>query len=423
MLHNFRAQWSNDHLARLVEVVRLYAAWPGVSEQIAISHDSRYVSRLAAEHIIEALKNTRTVWLGLATTPVASNFGMQSDVDVVHVTASHLPPDFVGLKLMRRGMAIRVAEEKRLRSQTYVDRPARLLAKGSPVQTGKCSSSDISLDAWQIYSNRLRIKLGSCIRTAAVEVRAEWVGIFEKFFPELSIISRESTDVAREQSPPACSESNEIILRLDEDADQLVVWRGNSRIAGSELLFNWLIHNPTDRVGPVVVSYDIPLTVTRAPALRGRPIAFTPVGDQYITHSLRECGVAIGGEPNGHLIDATWLPGPDGLACGLTLLNKVDEWQNPGGEVMRIAFSLSQIERERLKSSLLASAFTLRHGMWEWVKNDRRCLVRFSSYEDSLIVQAENFMSLAQIPLPAWVKNSPSDILDLQLQARGYRVQ
>jgi phosphomannomutase len=414
MLHNFRARWSNEHLARLVQAVLLYAEWPNVDGQIAISHDSRQVSRLAAEHILQALKKTRTVWLGLATTPVASNFGVQSDVDVVHVTASHLPPDFVGLKLMRRGVAIQVDEESRLRSEIDLYRPATPSTNSSPVQTGECPCSDTSANAWEMYSNRLRMKLGSRMRTAAVEVRATWVEVFEKFFPELSIVSRDSTDVAREQSSPASAGSNEIILRLDEDADQLVVWKGTSRIAGSELLINWLTQNATDRVGPVVVSYDTPLAVTRALALRGRPIAFTPVGDQYVTHALKECGAAIGGEPNGHLIDATWLSGPDGLASGLTLLDEVNEWESPGGGVLKFAFLLNQAESERLKSSLTTSAFAFRHGLWEWVKNHRRCLVRFSTYEDSVIVQSENFLSPAQIPLPAWIKNKPFDILDSQ---------
>jgi phosphomannomutase len=414
MLHNFRAQWSNEHLARLVRVVLLYAGSPHISEQIAISHDSRQVSRLAAEHIMQALKKTRTVWLGLATTPVASNFGVQSDVDVVHVTASHLPPDFIGLKLMRRGVAIQVDEERRLRSEIDLYQPAIPSTNISHIQTGECQCSDTWANAWEMYSNRLRMKLGPRMRTAVVEVRAAWVEVFEKFFPELSILSRDSTDVAREQSSPASSDSNEIVLRLDEDADQLVVWRGTSRIAGSELLINWLTHNATDCVGPVVVSYDTPLAVTCAPALSGRPIAFTPVGDQYVTHALKERGAAIGGEPNGHLIDATWLSGPDGLASGLTLLEKVSEWQSSGGEVLKFAFLLNQAESERLKSSLITLAFTFRHGLWEWIKNDRRCLVRFSTYEDSVIVQAENFPSLAQIPLPAWIRNKPFDILDFQ---------
>lgn len=366
---------------------------------------------------MQALTKTERVWLGLATTPVASNFGVQSDVDVVHVTASHLPPDFVGLKLMRRGMAIQVDEERRLRSETDLYRPAAPLmnsspVNSSPVKTEECPGSDTSAHAWEMYSNRLRMKLGPRMRTAVVEVRTAWVEVFEKFFPELLIVSRDSTDVAREQSPPASSDSNEIILRLDEDADQLVVWRGASRIAGSELLINWLTHNATDHIGPVVVSYDTPLAVTRAPALRGRPIAFTPVGDQYITHTLKQCGATIGGEPNGHLIDATWLSGPDGLMSGLTLLNKVSGWQSSDGGVLRFAFLLEQAERERLKSSFLTSAFALRHGLWEWTNNGRRCLVRFSTYEDSVIVQAENFLSPAQIPLPAWIKNKPFDILD-----------
>ena len=412
MLHNFRALWSTEHVARLVQVVLLYAGWPQVDKKIAISHDSRQVSRLAAEHIMQALKKTRTAWLGLATTPVASNFGMQSDVDVVHVTASHLPSDFVGLKLMRRGVAIHVDEERRLRSQIDLYPPVASWANGSLVHTAGYSGPDMSASAWEMYSNRLRMKLGSPRRTATVEVRAAWVEVFETFFPELSIISRDSTDVAREMSSPASSDCNEIILRLDEDADQLVVWRGSSRIAGSDLLVNWLVHNATDHVGPVVVSYDTPLAVTRAPALRGREITFTPVGDQYITHVLKECGAVIGGEPNGHLIDATWLPGPDGLASGLTLLEKVSEWQDSDGKVLRFAFRLNQAERERLKSDLFISAFALRHGLWEWIENDRRCLVRFSTYEDSVIVQAENFLSLAQVPLPEWIKNRALDVLD-----------
>ena len=411
MLHNFRAQWSNEHLARLVQVVLLYAGWLHAGEQIAISHDSRQVSRLAAEHMMQALKKTRTVWLGLATTPVASNFGAQSGIDVAHVTASHLPLDFVGLKLMRRGVAIQVDEERRLRSEIDLH-PAPPSTNSSPVQTGERLSSDISANAWEMYSNRLRTKMGSRMQTAALEVRAPWVEVFKKFFPELSIVSRDTTDIAREQSSPASSDSDEIILRLDEDADQLVVWRGTSRVAGSELLIDWLTHNATDRVRPVVVSYDTPLAVTRVPALRGRQIAFTPVGDQYVTHALIECGAAIGGEPNGHLIDTTWLSGPDGLASGLTLLNEVSGWQSSDGGILKFAVLLNQAERERLKSSLLTSAFTFSYGLWEWMKNYRRCLVRFSTYEDSVIVQAENFPSLTQIPLPAWIKHKPLDILD-----------
>lgn len=124
-------------------------------------------------------------------------------------------------------------------------------------------------------------------------------------------------------------------------------------------------------------------------------------------------GIQRGGEPNGHLIDRNWLPVPDGLHAGLILLQDPGPTRAATHLWSRVAFRLSRNDRGRLLNDLQRLDFSQRYDMWEWERAPCRCLVRFSRFERSVVVQTEG-MKLREAPIPAWLQNCKFELLDAQ---------
>lgn len=230
MLHNFRGRLSETHANRLISACLIFSARAAPERGIAVSYDSRPASRRLAHALLAKMRGRTVFILGQATTPVASEFGLSAGVDSIHVTASHAPLDYVGLKLLRSGASVTVEEEMTLRR-------AQGDLLGPKAEHLNKAARYVQLspgDTWGKYAKRLRDRL-EIIPGAVVEVRQPWKVIFGEFFPELQIIGRDGADIARLGTAATGTENEERVIRIDEDADQVILWERQSRVPGDEL--------------------------------------------------------------------------------------------------------------------------------------------------------------------------------------------
>lgn len=412
MLQNFRASFSTDHLMTVVRLSSAFANTAPGATSIAVGHDTRSVSQLAAVAITCALREMGqdTISLGNVTTPVASNFSRAMALPCVHVTSSHSALDTLGLKLMRTGIPVSAEEEIELLQQLEGHGRQGATGKEPPAFPHDITAADPpgNIAAWQAYGDNLRGEV-SIDPEVIVEIRYPWSAYFSRILPGIQLAQRDSTDVAREGRP---THGGRRILRLDEDADQLVCWQDATRVPGWKLLLDWVLASG-DR--DVVVSFDTPAAVVQRLTDAGHAVTTCHTGDQFVVSALRAGRLAVGGEPNGHLINMRWLPVPDGLFAGLFLSwNRIiDNWASPP-RVTRFAVRLhDDLSRAAVEHELAEIGYSFRGDSWEYVEKlgSGRCLVRFSAFEPSVIIQLEN-IQMGNKLLPATLTAHSWDLLD-----------
>ena len=412
LLQNFRAKFSADHLATVVGLSVTFADTAPAATPIVIGHDTRRVSQLAAVAIARALQEMgrEVTLLGNVTTPVASNFSHTATLPCVHVTSSHSPLDTLGLKLMKAGIPLTSDEEDELLRESQGNARHRAATQDPPVSAQSITPADplTNAAAWRAYGNRLRGEV-SIDPDLIVETRYPWSPYFSTILPEIQLAQRDSTDVARETGPAPDARR---VLRLDEDADQLVCWSDGRRIPGWRLLLDWVLASG-DR--DVVVSFDTPAAVVERLTNAGHVVTTCRTGDQFVVAALLADRHSVGGEPNGHLINLRWLPVPDGLFAGLFLSRDraIDRWKGQP-QVTRFAIRLrDNLSRVSVARELAEIGYSLREDSWEYIEKPGpgRCLVRFSTFEPSIIVQLENIQMVNQF-LPPSLTTYPRDLLD-----------
>ncbi len=111
---------------------------------------------------------------------------------------------------------------------------------------------------------------------------------------------------------------------LDGDGDRIVVVGPEGRLLdGDALLYIFANHLHAEGrlpgpevVGTVMTNLGLEIALAR----RGIRLVRTPVGDRFIQARLLADGLALGGEPSGHLILARRCHSGDGLLAGIFLL-------------------------------------------------------------------------------------------------------
>ncbi|MBU0595690.1 phosphoglucosamine mutase, partial [Candidatus Bipolaricaulota bacterium] len=83
----------------------------------------------------------------------------------------------------------------------------------------------------------------------------------------------------------------------------------------------------------VVTTVMSNLGLERWLAARGIKMLRTPVGDRYVSHTMHEQGIRLGGETSGHVIFLEYSPTGDGILTAVKLLEIAHEKQARLGEL------------------------------------------------------------------------------------------
>jgi len=299
----------------------------------------------------------------------------------IAVTASHSPANYIGLKLFEEdGSSISVTAEQSIRS-TSADSSFYI----SEIAAGE-SRPVINEQAIEEYFNAIR-KFAPPGMDFLLEVRNPWLKYFQKWLPEVEVLTRESTDPQRESAPDEFS--GRLVFRIDEDADQVIAWKGTKRLDGQALLKRWV---EVQKLEHLIVSCDV-LEQTRLQWLKEkRNVVTTNIGDQYLVETakkyhLKELSQVLCGEPNGHLIQPTFSWSPDAILASMRMAASLNQ-QWPDSENFS-KYALRSVNYPMMEFILKSHGAKYEKGLHQFRLAGSRVLLRRSEFEESVVIQAE----------------------------------
>jgi phosphoglucosamine mutase len=312
--------------------------------------------------------------LGLVTTPAAAVWARQSDCPhLAVITSSHTGgPQWLGLKLYRdAGIPLPFVEEEALRRVCTVENVASsAYSEGTPqirwVRNEVIESYRLAISPYLIGLNG-----------TTVHVLSQWV----PFLREIGI-NNVMGDGFADPKGASMTASAGLHFYLDGDADQLVALSGGELFSAQMTLHAWI----TQSAAPCVVSADCHPDIIAVVKNAGQRVFVTPVGDQFVVEEMIRQDAAYGGEPNGHLIDASLSWSPDALRVASFISTSPNSISS--NSVLDLKHERYRIAQGVWTNGLGERGFKLVEplGVWTHDMNGTRVMVRESIYEDSVIV-------------------------------------
>jgi phosphomannomutase len=369
LLHNFRAPDSGAHRHVLRRALSIFSN----GESIALAHDTRSASADLVNELLRVLPAPEIINLGLVTTPAAAVWARQRECPrLAVVTSSHTGgPDWLGLKLYRDGgIPIPVDEERSIRlAGTTTDAHDSARKSAPRVRPGHNEVVASYREAVLPYLTNLS--------GVTVHVLPQWI----PFFVEIGLGDAVGDGFAdpKGESPPALPG---VHIYLDGDADQLVALVDGRQVPAQKILRAWL----TQSAGPCVVSADCHPDIVRALKRAGQRVFVTPVGDQFVVEEMIRRGSSYGGEPNGHLIDASMSWSPDALRAASFLSTSAD--LVAGDSTWDLSHERYRVARSAWSGGPGEKGFVPVEHLGVWIQDihGSRVMARESIYEDSVII-------------------------------------
>jgi phosphoglucosamine mutase len=277
---------------------------------------------------------------------------MRCDLGVM-ISASHNPYDDNGIKLFGgNGLKLSDAIEAEIEALIDADLSPRLAASD---RIGRAQRIDGVQDRYIEFAKLtlpramslqgLRIVI-DCANGAAYKVAPQ--ALWELGAEVISLgVEPDGLNINREvgsTSPGALSAKvremrADLGIALDGDADRVVlVDEGGRVIDGDQLMAvvaqSWKEDGRLAKPG-IVATVMSNLGLERFLTGLGLSLLRTPVGDRYVSETMRERGFNVGGEQSGHIILSDFTTTGDGLIAALQVLAVIQRDGRPASEVCR----------------------------------------------------------------------------------------
>lgn len=277
---------------------------------------------------------------------------MRCDLGVM-ISASHNPYDDNGIKLFGgNGLKLSDAIETEIEALIDADLSPRLAASD---RIGRAQRIDGVQDRYIEFAKLtlpramslqgLRIVI-DCANGAAYKVAPQ--ALWELGAEVISLgVEPDGMNINREvgsTSPGALSAKvremrADLGIALDGDADRVVlVDEGGRVIDGDQLMAvvaqSWKEDGRLAKPG-IVATVMSNLGLERFLTGLGLSLLRTPVGDRYVSETMRERGFNVGGEQSGHIILSDFTTTGDGLIAALQVLAVIQRDGRPASEVCR----------------------------------------------------------------------------------------
>lgn len=303
----------------------LLTAWAGA--KIGLGHDTRKSSPLLHGALCGALVagGCTVEDYGLAPTPAIS-YQVRCNVLTggVVVTASHNPPKYNGLKVLRSDGSGLTKEEliTLLSSISPTTRQTGNYERVKPqdylelLQNLGASSADIAFD---FMKGAVAALLPPLLPSSAIRLNETPSSEFPHGRPEPSPEALQ--DLAAIVRNRRC-----IGVGFDGDGDRAVFVDEKGRVPDQDRVLALYAAYLAEQTGkPVVTSFDASIVIEQAVEQSGGKVFRAPVGDPYISIRVRETNAVLGGEPCGAWIHPEYHLGPDGPVTALKVLSWLRE--------------------------------------------------------------------------------------------------
>jgi len=336
---------------------------------IVTSRDSRATGKEIKKKVIEALTaDGREVWDGdlipLPTTQTIIN--ETKAVGGIDITASHNPPEYNGMKILRDDGTFISKEQldtitdfvKNFKGQknskskkgevTDINKKARdkhiALVKAKAVRGKK--KLTVAVDAVNGAASFVMPDFLQQINCQTIELASDP----EKPFPRMPEPIPENLVWTQERLK---GKDYDLCIVVDPDADRIVFIDERGKVV-SEALTAPLVFAAALReakrqkkpLGPIVINLSTTLAVDEIAAKYGVPVLRTPVGETFVVERMKKEKAFFGGEGSSGVIDPDIHYGRDSLVGAVNVINLV---RRSGKPLSQLVSELPSYELERIK--------------------------------------------------------------------------
>lgn len=297
--------------------------------KVVVGRDNKESSRTLKESLIEGMTSTgvKVLDVGEGPTDYVAFSGAMKNAVSVQVTASHLPLNFNGFKLMYPEGNGFVNED--------LD-SVKDIFRSESFDSGEGIVENIETGCREEYREEIKkkaIEYSESLFDRKIVVDTLG-GATTNFLPELlRDLGAEVIDISKEKDehpyrdPPNPKPENleelknrienedaDLGLATDMDADRVAVY-SNGFLSGDEV-FSVMAEKVR---GDLVASIDTSQAVEDKVADRGDEIYYTRVGDPFVMDKALEVGASLAGEPNGHYSVLDFVPYNSGTLTALVM--------------------------------------------------------------------------------------------------------
>jgi phosphomannomutase len=312
-----------DVMEKIGNVFRKFAG-----KKMIVGRDCRISSPALAAAFIRGITDAGVdvIDIGMVPRGAAMFWSWKSKITCAYVTASHLPPEWNGLKFVRPdGTSFTENESEQIKQMILKDD----FSKAKKTGTVKAESV---LDDYKKYltgkipeiGKRMRVLLDCGNGTAGLSAP----GIFREKGLEVSTLfqepdgrfpNRESeiTEAALKKTK-AEAKKYDVTIAFDGDADRISLIDDKGRVLNPEVTASLIMQELLKHEkGPVIANMESSKVIDRVAAGFGREVFRTPVGYAFVIKGIYENRGCFGIERSMHFCIPSIYPFDDGISSGL----------------------------------------------------------------------------------------------------------
>ena len=322
----------------LSDVVRYTRNFIRLSEsrQFLLASDTRHTGVVMKRAVGSAIirEGADVIDCGSISTPALFRESRMSGIPAVMITASHNPPEWNGLKFIRSGMGIGLAEfeaitgagtapPRRIESGRLTHERARYntdvleASKGDGTDAGIRAVLDLGAGAAIFHAPFILRSLGCTVHTIN-----DTPGLFGRTIDP-------TADPLESLSRSVVSSSADIGFAFDCDGDRLVIVDDNGEKRSGDFMLTLALRVvlSDQKVSGVAVSVDTTRAVDELLHQFGAEVHRTPVGEANVIQGIKASNLRFGGEgSSGGFIDADFNHCRDAMIACTTLVRGLKRW-------------------------------------------------------------------------------------------------
>lgn len=311
------------------------------SGDIVVGRDIRESSPKFYNSIIEGLRTQRckVTQIGLATTDMTALLAKQDFDAGIQITASHMPPEYGGIKPLNHQGRILSNEEMAEVKKIYLNEEQFQDKEKGAVEDIEAEEKyvdalekrygeifDGGLDEMKIVVDSSNSVGDIGLPVALNELGAEVVKINSEHNPDFPAHSPEpGRESSQDLQEKVMEENADYGIILDGDADRAMFVDENGDFLDGNTTLAIFAGKYLEFTDKVVCSVNISKMVEDTVSERGGEIIYAPVGAVFTALECLENDIVFGGQPNGHLMDSEFVPYDSGSFFGLLMAGVLDE--------------------------------------------------------------------------------------------------
>lgn len=331
---------TDDFIAKLgycaLKELEQYAAQYHLKNQVVIARDTRLSGPSILKNLSDGIRaaGADVLDMGVSPTPsVADAVKQTGSLCGVVISASHNPPEFNGIKFFTH-TGTKLPEdledkiEAAIESLPAVPAPTGVYRAAPELVEDYKKFLASTVDASLLKGTKVVL---DCANGAAGKIAP---AVFRALGMEVTVMGDDSDGAHINEGVGALhTEKMQELTRkerayagfsFDGDADRVIASDENGRqldgeyiIAASALALKERGALPANKA---VLTVMANLGCINYLKDRGVDVELTPVGDKYVSQTLREQGLAVGGETSGHIIFPAYSATGDGILSALQFL-------------------------------------------------------------------------------------------------------